>query len=140
MKPSMSQEKIVRGMVVTAAAVVMLLVLIPLYVVRPIQIYEVHVETAAPAASAVQKSPGSGSTSEIAAGEELPVLAEKSIDLNAASLEDLEKLPGIGPVLAERILTFREESKGFGEIEELQDVEGIGEKTFAKLEPYVFVK
>lgn len=140
MKPSISQEKIVRGMVVTAAAVVMLLVLIPLYVVRPIQIYEVHVETAAPAASAVQERSGSGSVSEIASGEELPVLAEKSIDLNAASLEDLEKLPGIGPVLAERILTFREESKGFGEIEELQDVEGIGEKTFAKLEPYVFVK
>lgn len=139
MKPSMSQEKIVRGMVVTAAAVVMLLVLIPLYVVRPIQIYEVHVETAVPAASAVQESSGSGSVSEIASGEELPVLAEKSIDLNAASLEDLEMLPGIGPVLAERILTFREESKGFGEIEELQDVEGIGEKTFAKLEPYVFV-
>ena len=136
----MSQEKIVRGMVVTAAAAVMLLVLIPLYVVRPIQIYEVHAETVAPAASAVQESSGSESTSEIASEEELPVLAEKSIDLNAASLEDLEKLPGIGPVLAERILAFREENKSFLEIEELQDVQGIGEKTFAKLEPYVFVK
>lgn len=52
------------------------------------------------------------------------------LDLNRATTEDLEELSGIGPVLAERIITYREEVGGFGEVGELRDVAGIGEKTF----------
>jgi len=65
------------------------------------------------------------------------VLVEKSIDINRASQDELDKLPGIGPVLAERIVEYREENGGFIDIEELKSVEGIGDKTFEKIQDYI---
>ena len=56
------------------------------------------------------------------------------ISLRTATLEQLETLPGVGPVLAERIIRHRE-TQGFASVEELQDVPGIGPKTFAELAP-----
>ena len=56
------------------------------------------------------------------------------ISLLTATLEQLETLPGVGPVLAERIIRHRE-TQGFASVEELQDVPGIGPKTFAELAP-----
>lgn len=50
------------------------------------------------------------------------------IDLNAATEEELTALPGIGPVLARRILDYRGELGAFTAVEELMNVEGIGEK------------
>jgi competence protein ComEA len=55
------------------------------------------------------------------------------INLNTATSEQLEELPGIGPVLAEAILTEREGRGGFRNVLELRDVRGIGEKRFADL-------
>ncbi len=55
------------------------------------------------------------------------------LDLNTATLEDLDALPGIGPVLAQRILDYREEHGGFRSKEEIINVTGIGEKTYEKL-------
>ncbi len=68
------------------------------------------------------------------------VLVEKSIDLNTADKEELERIPGIGPTLAERIIQYREETGRFVEIEELEKVEGIGEKIFMKTRDYVYVE
>jgi len=51
----------------------------------------------------------------------------------------LETLPGVGPVLAQRILDFRTENGRFTRIDELKDVKGIGAKTFADIEPHVTV-
>lgn len=53
------------------------------------------------------------------------------IDINRATVAQLEGLAGVGPVLAERIVTYREENGPFGEIEDLLDVPGIGESKLA---------
>ena len=61
------------------------------------------------------------------------------IDLNTASLAQLEELPGVGPVTAEKILAWREEHTRFSRVEELQEVDGIGPKTYAEIAPHARV-
>lgn len=61
------------------------------------------------------------------------------VNLNTASVTQLETLPGIGKSTAERILQYREKSGGFKKIEDLMNVRGIGEKSFLKLKPLVTV-
>jgi competence protein ComEA len=70
-----------------------------------------------------------------------PAAAEQkaTINLNTATLDQLETLPGIGRKTAERILEHRQKSGGFKKIEELMNVKGIGEKSFLKIKPMVFV-
>ncbi len=61
------------------------------------------------------------------------------VDLNSATAEELTVLPGIGPALAERIVTYRREHGGFGTVEELINVSGIGEAKLAELKDRVTV-
>ena len=61
------------------------------------------------------------------------------VDINSASLEDLQEIPGVGPVIAARIVTYREQNGGFRAVEELLEVSGIGEVTFAQMQPLVTV-
>ena len=61
------------------------------------------------------------------------------IDLNTATMEQLDGLPGIGPVLAERILDWRTANGRFSVVDELGEVSGIGEATLADLRPLVTV-
>ena len=61
------------------------------------------------------------------------------IDLNSATLEQLDTLPGVGPVLAQRILDWRSEHGRFGSTDELREVSGIGEATFADIKSLVRV-
>ena len=61
------------------------------------------------------------------------------VDLNSATVADLDGLPGIGPVLAQRILDHREEQGPFGSVEELDDVSGIGPALYAEISPLVTV-
>ena len=59
------------------------------------------------------------------------------LDLNDATAEELEGLPGIGPALAEHILERRAELGGFRTEEDVLSVYGIGEATYAAIEPYI---
>ena len=65
---------------------------------------------------------------------------QPQVDINRAMSEELDALPGIGPQLAARIVAYREANGPFSTVEELQNVEGIGEKTLEHLRPYVVVR
>ncbi len=60
-----------------------------------------------------------------------------AIDVNKATREDLEALPGIGPVLAGRIIAYRQTHGPFRRIEDLQKVSGIGPKNLEQMRPYL---
>ncbi|WP_201335900.1 helix-hairpin-helix domain-containing protein, partial [Lactobacillus nasalidis] len=55
------------------------------------------------------------------------------ININTASASDLQKLNGIGEKKAEQIIAYRQEKGGFKSIDELKEVSGIGDKTFAAI-------
>ncbi|EXG80417.1 ComEA family DNA-binding protein [Cryptosporangium arvum] len=61
------------------------------------------------------------------------------LDLNAATVEDFDGLPGVGPVLAERIVAYRTEHGGFRSVDQLREVDGIGDSRFEKLRSLVRV-
>jgi len=63
-----------------------------------------------------------------------------TVDLNRAGVEELSTLPGVGPVIAGRIVNYREEQGRFGRIEDLLNVRGIGEKKFLQLRDRVSVQ
>lgn len=59
------------------------------------------------------------------------------VSINHASESELETLPGVGPVMAKKIIDWREAHGGFSRVEDLKEVAGIGVKTFAKLAPLI---
>ncbi len=59
------------------------------------------------------------------------------VSLNTATLEQLDGLPGVGPVTAQKILTWRQQHGSFSSVDELLEIDGIGEKTLADLAPMV---
>ena len=61
------------------------------------------------------------------------------VDLNRATVDQLDTLPGVGPVTAQKILDWREQHGRFSRVDELQEVDGIGPKSYARLAPLVRV-
>ena len=62
-----------------------------------------------------------------------------TININTASVADLERLPGIGAKTAGRIVEYRQKNGPFKKIEELMNVRGVGEKNFLKLRTQISV-
>ena len=67
-------------------------------------------------------------------------LKRHPVNLNTATLDELQRLPGVGPKMAERIIAFRQENGRFKAISDLDNVKGIGEKRMEKLGPLVVVR
>lgn len=61
------------------------------------------------------------------------------VNINSASKRMLESLPGIGPVLADRIIDYRTANGAFARVDDLTRVKGIGDKTLEKLVPYITI-
>ena len=62
------------------------------------------------------------------------------ININTATLEELDSLPGIGPGIGQRIIDYRESIGGFKKVEEITQVSGIGQATLAKIEDRITVE
>ncbi len=77
--------------------------------------------------------------------EEYPLITEviedttNIININLASLSQLESLPGIGPSTAQAIIDYRNEIGEFEQIEDIMNVSGIGESTYSKIEEYISI-
>lgn len=74
---------------------------------------------------------------------ETPIKPEKisgKININKTNKEELEKLPGIGPVKAQRIIDYRERNNGFKSVDELTNVDGIGVKTLQKIRDLITIE
>ena len=66
-------------------------------------------------------------------------IEDKRVNLNTATLEELDALPGVGPSTAKNIIAYRETHGGFAAPEEIMNVKRIGEKTFQKLKEFIKV-
>jgi competence protein ComEA len=69
--------------------------------------------------------------------QSLELSSDPRINLNLATETELDSLPGVGPVMAGRIIAWRESNQRFYSIEELQEVPGIGPKVFANLKSLI---
>ncbi|MEQ8170412.1 MAG: helix-hairpin-helix domain-containing protein [Candidatus Eremiobacterota bacterium] len=81
-----------------------------------------------------------GSTDSEPVMQNSPEEHKGKININTATLADLDSIPGIGPVIAQRIIDHRNGNGNFKSVEDIKNVKGIGEKTFEKIKDYIEVK
>ncbi len=81
----------------------------------------------------------SENSSKDVAGAETSANQSDLININTADATELDKLPGIGPAKATDIISYRETNGGFQSIEEINNVKGIGDKTFENLKDLITV-
>ncbi len=90
--------------------------------------------TAAPPAAAAPPLPGAAGS--VGAGGAVP---SALVDLNTATASELDSLPEVGPVTAAAIIAWRDEHGGFSAVDELIEVDGIGEVTLSRIAPHATV-
>lgn len=66
--------------------------------------------------------------------------AEWRVNINTGTLEELDLIPGVGPVIAQRIIDYRTENGPFTDVSELTNVKGIGDTTLEKMLDYIIVE
>lgn len=89
------------------------------------QIYVPHI------GEKVENLPGNGASNSNNVASDTS--SSEQVHLNSATVQDLQKLNGVGQKKAEQIIAYRDQNGGFKQIEDLTKVTGIGEKTFEKL-------
>ncbi len=94
---------------------------------------------AAPVLPAPGSEPASGTEPGAAAAPAPPGAPGGKIDLNTATASDLDALPGVGPVTAKKIVDWRSANGRFSRVEQLREIDGIGERRFAQLQELVRV-
>lgn len=77
------------------------------------------------------------SSSGVSENNEKDVL---KVNINTATSEELQRLPGVGESIANRILTYRKENGKFSAIEDLKNVSGIGDAKFNNISQYIYIK
>jgi competence protein ComEA len=86
--------------------------------------------------AAPRAAPGGNRIARGASGS-APAAPDRPVDLNSASAEELQRLPGVGPVIAERIVAWRREHGRFDSPDDLARVPGIGPRSAERLRPLV---
>ena len=95
----------------------------------PVRIYQTLPQTAD-----VPQNLPAAQTPDVSAADQTPAeTAPLMVNINTATVQELEALPGIGPVVAQRIVAYRDEHGAFRTVEELTKVKGIGESKLEEL-------
>ncbi len=136
-----------RSLVRVAAVVVLVNLVVSGFIVMALRWpnpQPIRLSTAVPEAAPALRTAETGadrSAGDIDISTTAPAPSDDArIDINTADAATLESLPGIGPALAGRIIRYREEQGPFSTIEELMNVQGIGERTYDRLRGLVTVR